>query len=64
MLLTTKYLPDDLKTTLIHKNIYLQIDRITNVNNIPNLIFYGIPLSGKSTLIQTLLNKLYGKKKK
>ena len=64
MLLTTKYLPINLISSKIHTDIYKIINKLIDTNNIPNLILYGKSYSGKSTLINTILNKVYGKRKK
>ena len=63
MLLTTKYLPNNLISSKIHTDIYKIINKLIDTNNMPNLILYGKSYSGKSTLINTILNKVYGKMK-
>ena len=61
MLLTSKYLPENLNSSKIHINICKIFNKIINNHNIPNLIIYGKSLCGKSILIDLILKKIYKK---
>ena len=63
-LFTDKYVPLNLNNTVFHKNIYEKIKNLVIHNNIPHLLIYGKHLSGKSTLINTLLYDIYGESSK
>ena len=43
----------------IHKNITNKLDYFYNSNQIPNIIFHGSSGTGKTTIVQSFLNKIY-----
>ena len=43
----------------IHKNIEHKLDQFLNTNNVPNIIFHGPSGSGKKTLVDSFINKIY-----
>ena len=43
----------------IHKNITVKLDYFYNSNQIPNIIFHGSSGTGKTTIVQSFLNKIY-----
>jgi len=43
----------------IHQSIYDKLDYFYNSNKIPNLIFHGPSGSGKRTIVDTFMNKIY-----
>ena len=46
-------------TIEIHKNIESKLDFFLNNKNIPNILFYGPNGSGKRTLLNNFINKIY-----
>ena len=57
-----KYSPKDFDGILGQDNIIKMIKN--NMNKLPHMIFYGLPGCGKTTVINIVANKLYGKNKK
>lgn len=43
----------------IHENIYKKLDYFYQTNKIPHIIFHGSSGSGKRTVVDTFLNKIY-----
>lgn len=43
----------------IHENIYKKLDFFYETNKIPHIIFHGSSGSGKRTIVDTFLNKIY-----
>jgi DNA polymerase III delta prime subunit len=43
----------------IHENIYKKLDYFYQTNKIPHIIFHGSSGSGKRTIVDTFLNKIY-----
>lgn len=43
----------------IHKNIYEKLNYFININKIPNIIFHGPSGSGKKTLVNNFIKKIY-----
>ena len=50
-------------TIEIHKNIESKLDFFLNNKNIPNILFYGPNGSGKRTLLNNFINKIYNNNK-
>jgi replication-associated recombination protein RarA len=48
----------------IHKNIYEKLDYFYETNKIPHIIFHGSSGTGKRTIVDTFLNKIYQKNNK
>ena len=48
-----------MNTLPIHQNIYNKLDYFTQSNNIPHIIFHGKTGSGKRTIVNNFLNKIY-----
>ena len=42
-----------------HKNIYSKLDGFIQKNNIPHIIFHGNSGSGKRTIVNDFINKIY-----
>lgn len=56
-----KYRPKQLKNIIGQKNIIYTLKQLTFENStIPNLLFYGIPGTGKTTTILALCRELFG----
>ena len=47
----------------IHTHIYDKLDYFIRMNKIPNIIFHGESGSGKKTLVNNFLNKIYNDNK-
>ena len=43
----------------MNDDLYIKIDKLYNQKNIPNIIFHGNYLTGKKTLLEYLLKKIY-----
>lgn len=43
----------------IHKNIYRKLDHFLKSEKVPNLLFHGISGSGKRTIVNYFINKIY-----
>ena len=50
-------------TIEIHKDIELKLNNFLKNNNIPNILFHGPNGSGKRTLLNNFINKIYNKNK-
>ena len=50
-------------TIELHKNIELKLDFFLKNNNIPNILFHGPNGSGKRTLLNNFINKIYNNNK-
>lgn len=61
MFLYNKHRPTELKNNDFHPKIANQLVKLTEEDNLPNLLFYGLPGSGKKTLIYSTLFQIYGK---
>ena len=47
----------------IHKDIYDKLDYFYKMHKIPNIIFHGASGSGKRTIVNDFINKIYGNNK-
>ena len=47
-----------------HASIYEKLDYFYESNKIPHIIFHGSYGSGKRTIVNTFINKIYGNDKK
>jgi DNA polymerase III delta prime subunit len=56
-----KYRPIKIEDIILEENIKIEIDRIIQNKNIPNMILTGIPGIGKTTTLLCIARKLYGK---
>jgi replication factor C subunit 2/4 len=56
-----KYRPIKIEDIILEENIKIEIDKIIQNKNIPNMILTGIPGIGKTTTLLCLARKLYGK---
>lgn len=56
-----KYRPSRIEDILVDKNIKVEINRIINNKDIPNMILTGTPGIGKTTTLLCIAKKLYGK---
>ena len=43
----------------IHKNIYDRLDNFININQVPNILLHGPVGSGKRTILNNFINKIY-----
>ena len=50
-------------TIELHKNIELKLDFFLKNNNVPNILFHGPNGSGKRTLLNNFINKIYNNNK-
>ncbi len=56
-----KYRPIKIEDIILEENIKIEIDKIIQNKNIPNMILTGIPGIGKTTTLLCIARKLYGK---
>lgn len=56
-----KYRPNKIEDILVDDNIKIEINKIINEKNIPNMILTGTPGIGKTTTLLCIAKKLYGK---
>lgn len=56
-----KYRPQKIEDILVDNNIKVEINKIINEKNIPNMILTGTPGIGKTTTLLCIAKKLYGK---
>jgi replication factor C subunit 3/5 len=56
-----KYRPDCLDKIISHQNIVLTLRKYLIKNTLPNLILFGSPGTGKTSMIKACANELYGK---
>ena len=47
----------------IHKNIYKKLDHFLKSEKVPNLLFHGSSGSGKRTIVNYFINKIYNQDK-
>ena len=47
----------------LHTNIVKKLDDFLNSNKVPNLLFHGISGSGKRTIVNNFINKIYNNNK-
>ena len=57
-----KYKPRTLDDNQFHPKIAKQLIHLTQDDDLPNLLFYGLPGCGKKTLIDNLLYQIHGQK--
>lgn len=60
MLWTETHSPKSFKEITIHSDIANVLCKLAENDNVPHLLFYGPPGSGKNTLIRSFLTELYG----
>jgi replication factor C subunit 3/5 len=60
LLWVDKYRPTNLDTLDYHDNVTDILTRLAKMADLPHLIFYGPPGSGKRTRIMALLNSIFG----
>lgn len=60
MLLVDKYSVKTIKDLKYNNDLYSKLLLKNNFNNMPNLLIHGVPGSGKNTLINILLQYIYG----
>jgi replication factor C subunit 2/4 len=56
-----KYRPQKIEDIIVDDNIKIEIDKIIQNKNIPNMILTGTPGIGKTTTLLCIARKLYGK---
>lgn len=61
MFFIDKYRPKTMNEAIYHKHIIEQLLNISMNDNLPNLIFYGPPQSGKKTIVNIFLEMIYDK---
>lgn len=61
--LIIKYIPMKLDDIVSQKNIISNISNFIKLGTIPNLLFYGLPGTGKTSTITAIIEMLYGKNK-
>jgi replication factor C subunit 3/5 len=60
MFIIDKYVPTKIEDVIIHLDEIQLLEKMSNDESIPHIIFYGPGGSGKKTLINLFLNMLYG----
>lgn len=55
-----KHRPNSLGKLSLHPEISVKIEALARCDEIPHLLFYGPPGSGKRTRVQALLREIYG----
>lgn len=58
---TEKYRPKTLDDLVGQKNIKTSIQKLFETKNMPHLLFYGNPGTGKTSTILSIANQIYGK---
>lgn len=60
LLWVDKYRPKDLQKLTLHKELNLKLKGLSEEDDLPHLIFYGPPSSGKKTRSMLLLKEIFG----
>lgn len=56
-----KYRPDCFSKIVSHKNVVDILQKYVKMKTIPNLILYGVSGTGKTSLIKSCANEMFGK---
>jgi replication factor C subunit 3/5 len=61
MFLIDKYRIKNTDDVVFHKDIYKRLSHLADKNDLPHLLFYGRPGSGKDSIVHTFLENIYDK---